>query len=78
MQDVAHAYADALFEVAKEKGKLDAIRDQLGQFADALDGNRDLQVFFFSPYFSSAEKSDGAKRAIERRRRPSSSTSSSC
>lgn len=64
MQDVAHAYADALFEVGKEKGKLDALRDQLGQFADALDSDRDLQVFFFSPYFSSAEKIDGAKRAI--------------
>ncbi len=65
MQDAAHAYADALFEVGKEKGKLDALRDQLAQFADALDSNRDLQVFFFSPYFSSAEKIDGAKRAIE-------------
>jgi F-type H+-transporting ATPase subunit delta len=64
MQDVAHAYADALFGVAKEKGKLDQVREQLGQFADAVDGNRDLQVFFFSPYFSSAEKSAGAKRAI--------------
>jgi ATP synthase F1 delta subunit len=64
MQDVAHAYAGALFEVAKEKGKLDAVRDQLGQFADAVDGERDLQVFFFSPYFSSTEKIDGAKRAI--------------
>ncbi len=64
MQDVAHAYADAFFEVGKEKGKLDALRDQLGQFAEALDSNRDLQVFFFSPYFSSAEKIDGAKRAI--------------
>jgi len=64
MQDAAHAYADALFAVGKEKGKLDALRDQLGQFADALDGSRDLQVFFFSPYFSSAEKVDGARRAI--------------
>lgn len=64
MQDAAHVYADALFGVAKEKGKLDAIRDQLAQFADAVDGNRELQVFFFSPYFSSTEKIDGAKRAI--------------
>jgi ATP synthase F1 delta subunit len=64
MQDVAHAYAAALFEVGKEKGKLDALRDQLGQFAEALDRDRDLQVFFFSPYFSSQEKADGAKRAI--------------
>ena len=65
MQDVAHAYAEALFEVADRKGRLDAVREQLGQFADALDGSRDLQVFFFSPYFSSAEKSDGARRAID-------------
>lgn len=64
MQDVAHAYADALFGVAKKKGKLDQVRDQLGQFADAVDGNRDLQVFLFSPYFSSAEKSAGVKRAV--------------
>jgi F-type H+-transporting ATPase subunit delta len=65
MQDAAHAYATALFEVGKEKGKLDSLREQLARFTAALDGNRDLQVFFFSPYFSSAEKIDGAKRAIE-------------
>ncbi len=64
MPDAAHVYADALFEVAKEKGKLDAIRDQLAQFADAVEGNHDLQVFFFSPYFSSAEKIGGVKRAV--------------
>ncbi|MEX2105751.1 MAG: ATP synthase F1 subunit delta [Solirubrobacterales bacterium] len=64
MQDAAHVYAEALFEVAKGKGKLDPVRDQLGQFADAVDRDRDLQVFFFSPYFSSSEKSAGAKRAI--------------
>jgi ATP synthase F1 delta subunit len=64
MQDAAHAYANALFEVGKEKGKLDSLRDQLAQFTDALADDRDLQVFFFSPYFSSAEKIDGARRAI--------------
>jgi F-type H+-transporting ATPase subunit delta len=64
MQDVAHAYADALFGVAKKKGRLDEVREQLAGFADAVDGNRDLQVFFFSPYFSSTEKIEGAKRAI--------------
>jgi F-type H+-transporting ATPase subunit delta len=64
MQDAAHTYAEALFEVGKEKGKLDPLRDQLVQLADALEGDHDLQVFFFSPYFSSAEKIDGAKRAI--------------
>lgn len=64
MAEAARVYAEALFDVAKGKGKLDAIRDELAQFVDALDGDRDLQVFFFSPYFSSAEKVAGLKRAV--------------
>jgi F-type H+-transporting ATPase subunit delta len=64
MQEAARVYAEALFDVAKDKGKLDAIRDELTQFVDAVDGNRELQVFFFSPYFSSAEKVAGLKRAV--------------
>ena len=64
MEEIARVYAEALFDVAKEKGKLDAIREQLGQFADAVDGDRELQVFFFSPYFSSAEKGEGLERAV--------------
>jgi F-type H+-transporting ATPase subunit delta len=64
MQEAARVYAEALFDVAKDKGKLDAVRDELAQFADAVDGNRELQVFFFSPYFSSAEKVAGLKRAV--------------
>ena len=65
MPEVARVYAEALFDVAKEKGRLDEIGEQLGEFVDALDGDRDLQVFFFSPYFSSAEKVGGLKRAID-------------
>ncbi|MGA8219790.1 MAG: F0F1 ATP synthase subunit delta [Solirubrobacterales bacterium] len=64
MEHIARVYADALFGVAKERGKLDAIREQLGQFADALADNREMQLFFFSPYFSSTEKGDGLKKAI--------------
>jgi F-type H+-transporting ATPase subunit delta len=64
MEEIARVYAEALFEVAKEKGKLDAIRDQLGKVADALESDRELAVFFFSPYFSSAEKRDGIERAV--------------
>jgi ATP synthase F1 delta subunit len=65
MEEIAQVYARALFEVAKEQGKLDVVREQLGQFADALDGNRDLAVFFFSPYFSTEEKKDGLHRALD-------------
>jgi F-type H+-transporting ATPase subunit delta len=64
VEEIARVYAEALFEVAKEKGKLDRIRDQLGQLVDALERDRDLQVFFFSPYFSSGEKREGLERAI--------------
>jgi ATP synthase F1 delta subunit len=64
MQDAAHVYADALFEVGRDRGKLDVLREQLAQFADTVDRDRDLQVFFFSPYLSSAEKREGMKRAI--------------
>jgi len=64
MQEAARVYAEALFDVARDKGKLDAVRDELAQFADAVESSHDLQVFFFSPYFSSAEKVAGLKRAI--------------
>ena len=64
MEEIARVYADALFGAAKDGGKLDQIRDQLGQFADAVAQNRDLQLFLFSPYFSSAEKREGIARAV--------------
>ncbi len=65
MEEIAQVYARSLFEVAKEHDKLDVVREQLGQFADALDGNRELTVFFFSPYFSTPEKKDGLGRLLE-------------
>src|SRR5271166_2608414 len=71
MDELAQVYARALFQVALEQGKLDELREQLAQFADALDKNRELAVFFFSPYFSTAEKIaalggllDGADEAL--------------
>jgi len=64
MADAARVYAEALFEVGRDKGKLDTLQQQLGEFTDAVDRNRELQVFFFSPYLSSEEKVDGLKRAV--------------
>src|ERR687898_529685 len=64
MADVARVYAEALFEVGRDKGKLDALQQQLGEFTDAVDGNHELQVYFFSPYLSSEEKVEGLERAI--------------
>jgi F-type H+-transporting ATPase subunit delta len=64
MEEIAQVYARSLFEVASEKDRADEIREQLGQFAEALDEDRDLQVFFFSPYFSTKEKQEGLDRAV--------------
>ena len=65
MEEIAQVYARSLFEVAKEQSKLDEVREQLGQFADALDGNRELSIYFFSPYFSTTEKKDGLGKLLE-------------
>ena len=64
MEEIAEVYARALFEAAKEHDVLDRVRDELGQFAEALSDDRDLQVFLFSPYFSSEEKKDGVRTII--------------
>jgi ATP synthase F1 delta subunit len=64
MEEIAQVYARSLFEVAEEKDKLDVVREQLGQFADALDESRELQTFFFSPYFSTEEKEEGLRKAV--------------
>ena len=64
MEEIAQVYARALFEVAKERDILDEIHDDLGAFTTALEENRELAVFFFSPYFSSEEKKNGLERAV--------------
>lgn len=64
MEEIAEVYARSLFEVAKEHGVLDRVREEIGQFADALEQDRDLRLFFFSPYFSSEEKRAAVKRIV--------------
>jgi F-type H+-transporting ATPase subunit delta len=51
--------------VASEHDKLDEVREQLGAFADAMSENRQLSLFFFSPYFSTEEKREGLHRAVD-------------
>jgi F-type H+-transporting ATPase subunit delta len=65
VQEIADVYARSLFEVATENDSLDEIHEQLGEFADELAENRELQVFFFSPYFSSEEKKEAIPKLIE-------------
>jgi ATP synthase F1 delta subunit len=65
MEELAQVYARSLFEVAREQNKLDELREQLGQFADAMKQNRELELFFFSPYFSTNEKQEGLEKLLD-------------
>ena len=65
MEEIAQVYARSLFEVAQEQDKLDEVRDQIGAVADALSESRELQTFFFSPYFSTEEKKQGLDKALD-------------
>jgi F-type H+-transporting ATPase subunit delta len=65
MEEIARVYARSLFEVAKEQDKLDVVREQLGQFADALEADRELSIYFFSPYFSTPEKEEGLGKLLD-------------
>ena len=64
MEEIAQVYARALFEVAVEQDVLDEVHEQLSAFAEAMHDNRDLAIFFFSPYFSVREKKEGLERAV--------------
>ena len=65
MEEIAQVYARSLFEVAEEKDNLDDVREQVGQVADELSESRELQTFFFSPYFSTEEKKQGLEKALD-------------
>jgi F-type H+-transporting ATPase subunit delta len=65
MEELAQVYARSVFEVAREQGSLDELREQIGQFADAVNENRELAVFFFSPYFSTKEKQEALGRILD-------------
>jgi F-type H+-transporting ATPase subunit delta len=64
MEEIAAVYARSLFEVAKEQDSLDKVHDELGEFADAMNESRELQMFLFSPYFSTKEKIEGLDKAV--------------
>ena len=64
MEELASVYARSLFEAARDRDRLDEVREQLGQGADALSEDRDLQFFFFSPSLSSDEKKRGLHSAV--------------
>ena len=65
MEEIAEVYARALFEAAQDNDVLDRIHDELAEVDDALREDRELQLFFFSPYFTSEEKKEGVSRVVE-------------
>ena len=64
MEELARVYSEALFGAAREQGKIDLMRDQLGALCDALDRGRELRMFFFSPLFSTRERKEGLARLL--------------
>ncbi|HZJ29242.1 MAG TPA: F0F1 ATP synthase subunit delta [Solirubrobacterales bacterium] len=64
MQEVARVYAEALFESARKGGRLGQVHAELAQLDEALTASEDLRLFLFSPYFSSAEKGEGLRKAV--------------
>ncbi|MBI4898661.1 MAG: F0F1 ATP synthase subunit delta [Actinobacteria bacterium] len=65
MEEIARIYAQSLYQAAEGRGKVDSIKQQLDQFADAVEGSEQLSLLLFSPYFSGAEKSEALDRVIE-------------
>jgi F-type H+-transporting ATPase subunit delta len=65
VEDIAEVYSRALFEAASENDVLDRIHEELAEVDDVLREDRELQLFFFSPYFNSEEKKEAIRRVID-------------
>jgi F-type H+-transporting ATPase subunit delta len=65
MEEIAEVYSRALFEAAQENGVVERIHEELGEVDDALREDRELRLFFFSPYFTSEEKKEGVSRVVD-------------
>jgi F-type H+-transporting ATPase subunit delta len=63
VEELARVYAEALFGAAREQGKIDLMREQLGALCHELD-RRELRLFFFSPLFSTRERKEGLARLL--------------
>ena len=58
MAVVARTYARALFETAKEHGRIDEIRDELGTLAEAIRDVPELQAMIRNPELDPSEKAE--------------------
>ena len=58
MAVVARTYARALFEAAKEQGRIEEVREQLGTLAEAIREVPELQAVIRNPELDPREKAD--------------------
>jgi ATP synthase F1 delta subunit len=49
-------YAKALFEAAEDRGRVDAVQRDLGEFADAVEASPELSAFLANPQVDPAAK----------------------
>jgi ATP synthase F1 delta subunit len=54
---IARVYAEALLEAAAESGEVEAVRDDLVEFYNAVEQSVELKTFFFDEDISATEKS---------------------
>jgi F-type H+-transporting ATPase subunit delta len=57
-------YANALFEAAQEKGRLERVSDDLHAFVDAVEQVRELRAFLDSPEVDSGEKIEALREIL--------------
>jgi len=65
VEEIAEVYARALFQAAKDNDVVDRIHDELAEVDEALQEDRDLRLFFFSPYFTSDEKKEAIRKVVD-------------
>ena len=57
-------YANALFEAAQEKGRLERVSDDLHAFVDAVEQVRELRAFLESPEVDSGQKIEALREIL--------------
>ncbi len=63
---VAGRYASALFDLAKERGEIEAVEGDLGRFETLVNENEDLRRLIMSPAFSAEEQVKGVMAVLDR------------
>ena len=58
-------YANALFEAAKERGNLDAVRDELREFLQAMEQVPELRALLENPEIDTSERVETLRAIIE-------------